>query len=226
MVAGPCSTAPVRALNIEPWHGQLRVVAAANATAHPWCVQTVLNATTLPAVGCATMISAPPASLAGTAPPTGTLLSATMAFTAGAADDDAAVVDGAAEVDAVEVDVAEVGAADDGTAEVCAADDSADVGAPADAADDGAGVAAAEDVPGDDGTDEAAAEDGAAADDEAADGVVLPAEAVLELPHAARVSAPAPRPAATSACRRVGGVRAVSLCCAESAVGSGPVRGV
>lgn len=220
MVAGPCSTAPVRALNIEPWHGQLSVVAAANATAQPWCVQTVLNATTLPAVGCATMISAPPASLAGTAPPTGTLLSATIAFAAGAA----AAAD--EEVAAAEVDVvAEVGAAVDAAVGAVddAADDGADVGATAEAADDCAEAAAAEDVAGDDAADEA--EDGAAVDDATADGVVLLAAAVLELPHAASVSAPAPRPAATSACRRFGSERSVSLRPAESAVGSASVRG-
>ena len=184
--AGPLMTAPVRALNFDPWHGQSSSVGFASATVQPWWVQTELKATTLPAVGCATMISAPLASLAATAPPTGTLLSATMALAAGAVDD--ADVGAADEVAAVDEDAADVAAAaDDGAdedpAEVTGADDAAEAGA-----------------------------DGAAADEGAADGAVVDAEvllaaAVAELPHAASVSAEAPRPAATSTWRRLIGER-------------------
>src|SRR4051794_4369106 len=43
------------------------------------CVQIALNATALPAVGCATISFSPLGPVAATAPPTGTLLSATSA---------------------------------------------------------------------------------------------------------------------------------------------------
>src|ERR1700712_545786 len=132
--AGPPRTAPGSALNFDPWHGQSSS-APLTATVHPMWVQIALKATALPALGWATMIGLPFASLAATAPPTGTLLSATRGFAEGAAPPDDAALDGAAR-------------------EGAAAD---------------AGVGAAADVP--------------------------------DLPQAARVRAPAPRPTATSACR-------------------------
>jgi len=203
-VAGPVRTAPVSALNLEPWQGQSSSVAAATATAQPLCVQTALKATTFPAVGCATMMSAPLASLAATAPPTGTLLSAMMAFAGGATEDEAADVGAAEEVATPEDDAAELGAAAEDSADDATEDDSAD--------------AAADDATDDDSTDEdatglEATDDGAkAADEDAADGAVdgagvLLAAAVPELPQAAMVSAPAPSPAATKAWRRLIGVR-------------------
>ena len=176
-VAGPVRTAPVSALNLEPWQGQSSSVAAATATAQPLCVQTALKATTFPAVGCATMMSAPSAYLAATAPPTGTLLSAMMAFAAGVAEDEADDVGAAEEVATAE---------DDSTDEDATDEDATGL----EATDDGATAA-----------------DGGAADG-AVDGVgVLLAAAVLELPQAAMVSAPAPSPAATRAWRRLIGVR-------------------
>ena len=163
----------MRALYFEPWHGQSSSAldAAATATLHPWWVQTALKATTFPAVGCATMMSAPLASLAATAPPTGTLLSATRPLTAGAADD-AAVVGAedavlVADEDAVLED-AVVGGTDD------AAEDPAEVV-----------LTGAADV-------DVGAVEAADGDDELAD-------AVLELPQAASVNALAPSPAATRA---------------------------
>ena len=204
-VAGPVRTAPVSALNLEPWQGQSSSVAAATATAQPLCVQTALKATTFPAEGCATMMSAPSAYLAATAPPTGTLLSAMMAFAGGATEDEAADVGAAEEVATPEDDAAE--------------DDAAELGAAAeDSADDDSADAAADDATDDDSTDEdatglEATDDGAkAADEDAADGAVdgagvLLAAAVPELPQAAMVSAPAPSPAATKAWRRLIGVR-------------------
>jgi len=163
-------------LNLEPWQGQSSSAAAATATAQPLCVQTALKATTFPVVGCATMMSAPPASLAATAPPTGTLLSAMMAFAAGVAEDEADDVGAAEEVATAE---------DDSTDEDATDEDATGL----EATDDGATAA-----------------DGGAADG-AVDGVgVLLAAAVLELPQAAMVSAPAPSPAATRAWRRLIGV--------------------
>lgn len=117
------------------------------------------------------------------------MFSATMAFAAGAAAEEAEV--GAA------ADEAAVGAADEAEVEAAAdvvADDSADVPADADAgADEACGA-------------EEAAGAAAAADEAAAVGVVVAVElaaAVLELPQAARVSAPAPSPAATRTWRRL-----------------------
>lgn len=144
-------TAPVSALYVDPWHGQRRA-APATATVHCLWVQMALNANTLPALGWATMIGLPLASVTATAPPTGTLLSATKALPGGAEPPDDAAA---------------------------AADDTA-AGAPA---------------------------------------------VVLELPQAASVRAPAPRPAATNTLRRVGftrspGVGAASASCSVAVGGS------
>jgi hypothetical protein len=81
--AGPFSTSPVAASNLEPWHGQSNSDPAA-ATTHCWCVQIALNATTCPAVGCA-MSAGCPLIVASMLPPTGTSASAaTSSPTAGA----------------------------------------------------------------------------------------------------------------------------------------------
>lgn len=153
------------------------------------------------------MMSFPPASFAATAPPTGTLSSATRAFAAGAAE--LADVGGAEEV-AAEDD--ELGAADEVAADDAEDDESADDGAAEEdeATDDAAGDDAA-----DDGA--ATAEEDAAGGTVVAAGVLLAAAAVLELPQAASVSAPAPSPAATRAWRRLIEVRAVPVASVESA---------
>lgn len=110
-----------------------------------------------------------------------------MAFAAGAAAAD--------EAGAAAEDAAEVGAAAE------EADDVADDSPALDAADDaGAGEAGAA---ADDAGAAAAEEEEEAAGGAVLDGEVLLAAAVLELPQAARVSAPAPSPAATRTWRRL-----------------------
>lgn len=69
-MAGPRTTAPVKASKIDPWQGHASW-APAGATMQPACVQTAEWATTCPAVGCATTIG-PLGPWAATAPPTGT----------------------------------------------------------------------------------------------------------------------------------------------------------
>jgi len=113
------------------------------------------------------------------------LLSSTSVLPDGAAADGAALPDGAAAD----------GAAADGAAlpDGAAADGAAADGA---ALPDGAAV-------------DGAAADGAATaavEDAVADADVAGADGVLDPPHAARVSAPAPSPAAISTCLRVGAV--------------------
>ncbi len=75
LAAGPCTTAPVKASKTEPCSGQTSWVPS-GATIPPAWVQTALKATTVPAVGWATE-TGPSAPWTTTAPPTGTLLSAT-----------------------------------------------------------------------------------------------------------------------------------------------------
>src|SRR5690242_2497389 len=69
-LAGGCSTAPVRALNCEPWHGHLSL-SPLRLTVQCWWVQDALNATTLFSEGRATMAACPPM-VTDLAPPTGT----------------------------------------------------------------------------------------------------------------------------------------------------------
>ena len=150
----------------------------ATATVQPWWVQAALKATTFPAAGWAMMMCAPLASLAATAPPTGTVFKATSTFPVCPA--------GGATEDVPAVDETVTGAVDDtGVVDV----------------DDTPGAA------GKAGDDDPAGEAGAAATGEllvaCPFGVVavLPA-AVLELPHAATVTTLTPRPAAISTSRR------------------------
>src|SRR5450759_4905321 len=81
--AGPLSTAPVAALYCDPWQGQSNCLPAA-VTVQPRWVQMALNAAVVPAVGRATTIRAPAASLVTTPVPPG--LSASAAGTAPPAD--------------------------------------------------------------------------------------------------------------------------------------------
>src|SRR4029453_17566191 len=74
--AGPVSTSPVAASYLEPWQGQSNSAPAA-ATTHCWWVQIALNATTCPAVGCATSAGCP-LIVASILPPTGTSARAAM----------------------------------------------------------------------------------------------------------------------------------------------------
>lgn len=175
-------------------------------------------------------MSAPLAFLAATAPPTGTLLSATSAPAMGGAAseveglvDRAAVDRAVAELDDDKgpADLAEVAPSDDppdfDAADTCdddprddSRDDSRDDDTSDEAADaaDTDGADAADADAADTDTDEADPVDDVA-DDAAAGGVadefgeLVPAAAVPEPPHAATVTAPAPSPAASRACRRL-----------------------
>ncbi len=247
-VAGPCRTAPVSESNTDPWQGHLSSVGLMTITAQALWVHTELNATTSPAVGWATTICAPLATLAAIAPPTGTLLSSMMAFAAGAAVDDTAEVrevltgevvaddrvtgglaarDGAVDpvVDAEDDPVDDEAAEDDPAGDDPAGDDPA--------GDDPAADDPADDDPADDDTDVdtedadegtvegTAAEDGAAGDGDADGAAADAAESALpEPPHPVSVSAPAPSPAAIRARRRLTRVPGASAASGESAAGS------
>src|SRR5579862_5127251 len=83
--AGPDSTAPVAALNCEPWHGQTMTAAAwSYPTVQPACGHTASKATNFPALAWITIDGSPVrGSLNDAAPPTGTSLAGPIAVPAG-----------------------------------------------------------------------------------------------------------------------------------------------
>src|SRR5215472_1944979 len=83
--AGPVSTAPVAALNCEPWQGHTMMAADRSySTVHPACGHTASKATNLSALGWITMAGSPLAgSVNDAAPPTGTSLADPIAVLAG-----------------------------------------------------------------------------------------------------------------------------------------------
>src|SRR5215472_11635585 len=85
VAAGPVSTAPVAALNCEPWHGQTRTAEDwSYPTVQPACGHTASKATNFPAVGWITIEGSPVrGSLNDAAPPTGTSLAGPIAVPAG-----------------------------------------------------------------------------------------------------------------------------------------------
>jgi len=222
LVAGPLMTFPVMASNFDAWQGQSSC-APATATAQPLWVQMALKATIFPAVGRATMIGLPLASLTATALPTGILrrasrvgsdrvdaLAAALEVAGLAAEDWDAAGDagGAATADDVfACAVARVSGVPAAGGDVEAADVDA-AGA--------VGVGAA-------GVDAAGGVEGMTAEGAGADGDEGAAAGEAELPHATRASAPTPIPVATSTCRRSGAGR--RLWVVESVVALGPQSG-
>lgn len=87
--AGPRSTAPVSALNTDPWHGQFRLPPS-GATVQPWCVQIALKHAAVVSLGRATIAGLPLIST-DAAPPTGTWESAATVVPGWAAGEGAAV---------------------------------------------------------------------------------------------------------------------------------------
>src|SRR5579863_6414161 len=87
VVAGPCSTAPVRPLKTDPWHGHTNFRAESwNCTMHPAWGHTASKAANLPAEGCTTSPGSPElGSWKDAAPPTGTTLAAPMRVPGGTA---------------------------------------------------------------------------------------------------------------------------------------------
>src|SRR6516225_2386726 len=83
--AGPVSTAPVAALNCEPWHGQTMTVADGSyPTVQPACGHAASKATNFPAVAWITIAGSPVrGSVNDAAPPTGTSLAGPIAVPAG-----------------------------------------------------------------------------------------------------------------------------------------------
>src|SRR3974390_264674 len=83
--AGPVSTAPVAALNCEPWHGQTMTAADGSyPTVQPACGHTASKATNFPAVAWITIAGSPVrGSVNDAAPPTGTSLAGPSAVPAG-----------------------------------------------------------------------------------------------------------------------------------------------
>src|SRR5450756_1432894 len=85
VAAGPASTAPVAALNCEPWHGQMmRAADWSYSTEQPACGHTASKATNLPAVAWITIEGSPVrGSVNDAAPPAGTSLAGPIAVPAG-----------------------------------------------------------------------------------------------------------------------------------------------
>src|SRR5215472_10873598 len=85
VAAGPVSTAPVAALNCDPWHGQTMTAADwSYPTVQPACGHTASKATNFPAVAWITIAGSPvPGSVNDAAPPTGTSLAGPSAVPAG-----------------------------------------------------------------------------------------------------------------------------------------------
>src|SRR5215472_10146602 len=85
VAAGPVSTAPVAALNCEPWHGQTRTAEDwSYPTVQPACGHTASKATNFPAVGWITIEGSPVrGSVKDAAPPTGTSLAGPIAVPGG-----------------------------------------------------------------------------------------------------------------------------------------------
>src|SRR5215471_8285464 len=85
VAAGPTSTAPVAALNCEPWHGQTRTAEDwSYPTVQPACGHTASKATNFPALGWITIEGSPVrGSVNDAAPPTGTSLAGPIAVPAG-----------------------------------------------------------------------------------------------------------------------------------------------
>src|SRR5260370_35218667 len=85
LAAGPTSTAPVLALNCDPWHGQTMIFADGSyCTVQPACGHTASNARNVPACGWITIAGSPEAgSWKDAAWPTGTSRAGPMAWPAG-----------------------------------------------------------------------------------------------------------------------------------------------
>src|SRR5580704_1048970 len=83
--AGPLSTAPVAALNCEPWHGQTMTAAVwSYPTVQPACGHTASKAANFPALAWITIEGSPVRGSANdAAPPTGTSLAGPIAVPAG-----------------------------------------------------------------------------------------------------------------------------------------------
>lgn len=101
--AGPLMTAPVAALNFDPWHGQFASAPAA-ATVQPWWVQIAVCPTTVPLaeqsrIGLSVPTTIEPAAVTSATDATGVPAGAGSAVLLGAA----AVVEAAAELGAADV---------------------------------------------------------------------------------------------------------------------------
>jgi hypothetical protein len=117
--AGPWTTWPVKALKIEPWHGQCSCGPPA-FTVQPMCVQTALNAATVPAEDRA-RVTGLPACVAAMEPPTGIADTVASAPVGGTRDDDGRGAGAAAalECGGVECGGVECGGVECGGVEAC-----------------------------------------------------------------------------------------------------------